>query len=380
MFKYQVKHFKDLEFDLFCLSMFILVFGEALISLFVPIYLYNSGYQIYQIVWFSFLMAAFFVLFSYRAAKLVADIGIKHSILLSNFFTVLFYLGLIYINDLLFVLLPFVYGFAMLTFNYAYHTKFYLHSKKASRGKSVANMSILLLIAAAAAPYVGGHLAEINFMYAFGFGAFLILISAIPLFLSKDNKVKLKFDSLNLANYVFSKKFRGNFLSFGGYAVESLIQRTLWPLFLIIIIGSLEKTGLVVSLSFVFSIVIYYFAGKVIDKFNRYKILKWGSILYFFSWIAKIFATSFKKILFINTYANFSQKILYLSFSAHGYDLARKNNFFEFIVAREVIFNLARVIVMPFVALIFWINYYPFVICFILASICSLSYVLIDKK
>ncbi|MBT4805206.1 hypothetical protein HON71_03465 [Candidatus Woesearchaeota archaeon] len=44
-------------------------------------------------------------------------------------------------------------------------------------------------------------------------------------------------------------------------------------------------------------------------------------------------------------------------------------------MGREIIFNLSRVIIMPILILVFFINVYPFVISFMIAALFSLGYV-----
>ncbi len=67
-------------------------FGESLINIFVPIYLFNQGYEIYHIIIFYFLVSFYFLVFSYSGAKLVGKIGEKHSILISTIFLITYYL------------------------------------------------------------------------------------------------------------------------------------------------------------------------------------------------------------------------------------------------------------------------------------------------
>jgi len=46
---------------------------------------------------------------------------------------------------------------------------------------------------------------------------------------------------------------------------------------------------------------------------------------------------------------------------------------------REIIFNLSRIIVLPFIILLFYINVHPFQISFIIAALFTLLYPLLGK-
>lgn len=375
------RFFKNEEMNHFYWSVFIMTFGESLISIFVPIYLYNLGFKIPQILLFYFLVSMYFVIFSYFGAKVTAKIGEKHSILISTPFLVIYYIGLIFVdsyNFLLFIL-PLLLALRMILFNYGYHLNFINHSEKTKRGQELALFGIVTLLATISAPYLGSILATFNFTILFIISSFLIFLGTVPLFFSKDKCEKIDFSIYSLFQKIKSKENRGNFISFSGYAIESIIGRTIWPIFLIIIIGTINKTGLIISVSMLVSLLAFYFVGRLTDKLNRIRLLKIGTILYFFAWIGRIFADTAFKVLFVDSYKNLSEKILHLPWSAHSYDLAKRKNYFEFIVSREIIFNLIRIVVFPVLILIFWIDFYPFIISFIVASIFSIGYIFIDK-
>ena len=373
--------FKNKEFNQFYVAVFIMTFGESLINIFVPIYLFSLGFKIYQILFFYFLVSLYFLVFSYIGAKIVSKIGDKHAILLSTPFLILYYMGLIYINsnNLIFLLLPLLLSLRMVLFNYGYHLNFINHSQKTKRGQELATFGIIILLATVFAPYLGSIIANVNFTIVFIISSILITIGTTPLFFSKDKFEKIDFTSIGVFRKIFSKENKGNFISFSGYAIESIIGRTIWPIFLIIIVGTINKVGLLISASMLFSLLSFHFIGKLTDKVSKIKLLKIGTLLYFFAWVGRIFANTAYKILFIDSYKNLSENILHLPWSAHSYDLAKRNNYFEFIVSREIIFNFTRILVFPILIFIFWIDFHPFIISFSIAGFFSLGYIFIDK-
>ena len=376
-----INFFKNKEFNQFYFAVFVMTFGEALINIFVPIYLFSLGFKIYQILFFYFLVSLYFLIFSYTGAKIVSKIGEKHSILLSTPFIVLYYMGLMHINsnNLIFLFLPLLLSLRMILFNYGYHLNFINHSEKTKRGQELAIFGIITLLATVFAPYLGSILASVNFTTVFIISSILITIGTIPLFLSKDKFERINFTSIGVFKKIFSKENRGNFISFSGYAIESIIGRTIWPIFLIILVGTINKTGLLISASMLFSLLAFHFVGKLTDKVSKIKLLKIGTLLYFFAWVGRIFADTAYKVLFIDSYKNLSEKILHLPWSAHSYDLAKRSSYFEFIVSREIIFNFIRVLVFPILIFIFWIDFHPFIMSFSIASFFSLGYIFIDK-
>ncbi len=366
------------------LSIFIMYFATSLIGIFVPIYLYSIGYQISSIVFFYFLVSFYFVLFSTLGAKIFSRIGIKYSIILSTPFLILYYLGLniIEIGSYLFFLLPVFLSLHMIFFNYGYHMNYIEHSEKKKEGKEVSLIGILTTIATAAAPFIAGIIiVETSYDFLFLIGSFLLVLGTIPVFFLKEKNNEFPIDFVLVKKYLLEKKHSGNVMSFTGYAIESIIGRTLWPIFLIILLIKTDTVGFFVSISFIFSIIVYYFIGNFTDRFkNKDKLIRWGTLFYFFGWLGRLFVNSPLKVILVDTYKSMSQKILHVPWSVSSYDIARKEKYFMFIVTREITYNLARIIILPLVFLFFFLDFYPFLISFLLASFFTLFYPLLKKK
>lgn len=373
--------FKNKELNHFYLAIAIMIFGESLINIFVPIYLYQAGFSVSSIITFYFLLSFSFVIFSYLGAKIVARIGVKHSILFSTPFIIFYYLGLSELNSFnwLFFILPVLLSLRMIFYNYGYHLNYIIHSNRKKRGRELSFIGIITIIMTIIAPLLGGLLAAYSFKALFILGASLVVLGTLPLFITQENYETIEFTSKDLFKKIIGKKQRGNLISFSGYAIESVIGRVIWPVFLIIILRTTSRTGLIVTASMLLSMVVFYMIGKFTDKYDKIKLLKIGTLLYFFGWVGRIFASSSFRILLIDSYKNVSEKILHIPWEAHSYDLAAKENYFRFIVSREIIFNLSRIIVMPILILVFWLNFYPFIISFIIASGFSLGYLFINK-
>jgi len=349
---------------------------------FVPIYLYNLGYSITYIIFFFFLLALSFVVFAYPGAKIVSRIGSKHSILFSIFLIIIYYLGLNIIDKypLLFFILPILLSWMHILFNFGYHLNFITHSERKKRGREISVIWMVSILAATLAPLIGGILANYSFTLLYSMGSLILIVGTIPLFLTKDNHERFRFTPAGFIKKIFSKQERGNALSFAGYAIESYIGGIVWPIFLIIILVSLTKTGFIIMASMLLSSIAIYFMGIITDKFDKIKLLKFGTILYFLGWVGRIFADSALKIFMVDSYKNISQRILHLPWQVQAYNLATKHGYFGFIVEMEVIYNIARIIVMPFIMIIFLIDWHPFTLSFIIAAISSLGYMFINKK
>ena len=375
--------FRNKELNHFYSAVAIMTFADSLINIFVPIYLFQLNYPIYSIIFFYFLVSFSFVIFSYPGAKIVSKIGVKHAILYSTPFLIAFYLGLRIINQhsWIFFLLPILLSWRMILYNYGYHLNYIVHSDSKNRGKEVSFLAGLAIVVHVLSPLIGGFIAlYAGFQVLYIIGSILLVAGTIPLFFSKDKYESLKFTRKDLWKAIFSKKEKGTLISFSGYAIESIIGRTIWPIFLITVLISISKTGIVVTLSMIISLLVFYFIGKITDKYNKIKLLKFGTLLYFFAWIGRVFADSTLKIFVVDSYKNVAEKVLHIPWSTKTYDLALRRGYFRFLVGREIIFNFSRIIIMPFLMLLFYFDIYPILISFILAAIFSLGYIFLDDK
>ena len=379
---YLHKYLKNKELNHFYLTIVLMNFGISLISIFVPIYLYKLGYSITQILFFFFIWSLSYVIFLYPGSKIVSKIGAKHSILLSTFFAIIYYFGLNFIDNLsfLFFVLPALNALHTLFYWHGYHTLFILHSDKKQRGKEIGFSYILTFASIAIAPFIGGLIAKETFTLLFCIGNFFILISTIPLFLTKENYCPNHLTFKSFYKSVLSRKEKKDILSFSGYAVESIIQAVLWPIYIIIILGTYFKTGLIVSLTTGISLIGIYVAGVLSDKYNKIKLIKIWSVFHSLAWIARIFVNSMTKIFFIDSYKGLTQKLLYVPWETQIYKLADKRKYFEFIIFEHLIFQFTRVLILPILMAVFFFDFYPFVTTFIIAAFFSLFYGFIKRK
>ena len=381
---HHIHHFlRSKEMNEMYLSYGIFNFALGLISVFIPIYLYKLNYSISAILFFFFLNSLAFVAFSYLGVKIVSRLGVKHTMLLSGFFLILFLLGMQFLQTWpwLFFALPILRAFKMILYNYSFHLNFIRHSDCKDRGKEVSMIQASAVLAGILSPFMGGVILHFSsFTILFTVGSFCVFLAMVPLFMTDETYEPISFEKGRLFSGIFKKKNLPLVASFSGYAIESWIGMVIWPIFLYLIFANSESVGNITSLTAFLTLIIFYFVGRLTDKKDKRLMLTIGTILYFFGWLGRIFVSGLGSVLVIDSYKNVTQQILFVPWSAYSYDLAAQRNYFKFIVRREVVFNLSRVIVLPLLALIFYFNFHAFTLTFILAALFSLFYVTLNDK
>ncbi|KKW07356.1 MAG: Major facilitator superfamily [Candidatus Moranbacteria bacterium GW2011_GWE1_49_15] len=371
-------HFlKNKEMNELYISYAIFQFAVGIISIFEPIYLYKIGYSVTEILFYFLLVSVYFLAFSFLGTKIVSRLGVKHTMLSAVPLYIVYFLGLKFVAQapVLFFVMPFFKAVKMQLYNYGFHLNFVEHSDRKKEGREVALIQMGALLAGGLAPFFGGMIIKFySYPVLFGAGSVLLAVSMIPLFLTEDRHEKISFNKKDLFKGVLKKENRGALLNFSGYAVESWIGFILWPIFLYVIFKDTESVGLAASLSTVLTIALFYVVGKKTDNANKEKMLRAGSVFYFFGWAARLFAYNFTSVFFIDTYKNLSMKFIQVPWSAYFYEEAKKRNYFYFIVEREIIFHFARIIAVPFLMAIFYFNVAPYQIAFSIAALASLFY------
>jgi len=188
---------------------------------------------------------------------------------------------------------------------------------------------------------------------------------------------KATFSTRDLIRFLVSKKNIWINTSFIGYAFEARIGEILWPIFLLLLVGSLKVVGGLYSLTFLFSLLVLYFVGKATDKRGKRELIARGTFLHSLGWVARLFVFNPLTVFLADSFKNMAQSILHIPWCALSYDIAKKQNYFEFIVAREIVFKGARVVLFPLVILLFYTVGFNFKLVFLLAAISSLFYVTI---
>lgn len=363
----------------------IMRFGKSLMSIFVPIYFYQLGYPIEKILLFFTLGAFSYVILSYLFAQVVSRAGVNHAMLFSVPFTILYYFGLRYIEQFpeLFFVLPVIVSIGSLMMNFGYHMNYLQHSNDGVRGEEVSLSQIIFTTASSIAPFLGGLIASIlGFSNLFLVGAIVLFLGYIPLFLNTADNIKINFSFADMWSKFKDDHDWGNFVSFAGYAIDASLNRTIWPIFVLVILGAVSKTGLIISLSTIISIILYAAIGEITDKYDKSKLINIGAILSAIGWAGRIFVRGFTSILLINAYGSIAYKILYIPWVAKSYDLADSSyeDTYLFVVTREIAYKASRVIFLPLLALVFYIDFYPFIISFVAGAAFSLLYMFLGKS
>lgn len=342
--------FRNRELNEIYTSLSIRAFALSMISVFVPIYLLQLGYSLTSVLIFYVVLNGIHALFVIPAAKISSRFGFKHSILFSIPLLIIFFLLLftIKIYDWPLYFLAIIFGLNNSLFWIGYHVDFSKFSKKKHRGEEVGFARIFSSFFSMIGPLIGGViLAFISFKFLFIVVSLLLFVSVIPLFYSKDIHDPINFSTKR----IFTDQKLKNYFSFFGYGVETGIAFIIWPIFIFFsILNDFTSLGFIITISSISSLIFVFFIGKFSDK-KRRLVLKIGAFFNAIIWGLKTFAKTFMHVFILDFFHGMTRTAISVPFDALSYDKANESDIVEFIIFRETIIQVGRVIL--FISMMF---------------------------
>ncbi|MFA6407244.1 MAG: MFS transporter [Candidatus Paceibacterota bacterium] len=363
----------------------LIYFGESLVSVFVPVYLWKLDFQLWQILFFYFLNSLFFVILTFLMLPWFKKLSDKMMMFLSIPFLVAYFLVLKLIPDIgaMFYVAPFLLACSALLFNVGYNLDFSKATDDKKLGREVGTRYTVGALTQFAAPFLGGILiTTVGFSGTFFVAALVLFVAVFPLFFFPHHHLPLSLKRSALVSFLEQPKLGMLNLACAGYAMETIIGRVVWPFFIFIAVGSIENLGGVVSVGLLASALATYFVGFLSDDGKRRKALAWTTGLFSFVWVLRLFFKSVPGVVGSHIGGNIINSSLMVAFSSQLYKITRlAPNPSLFILSREVLYQLARVFFLPvlmFLAFMLPLDIF-FSVSFGMAAILSLSFLFANK-
>src|SRR3989344_387126 len=345
--------FRNKEVDALYITLALTQFVGGLAGIFVPIYLWNLGEPLWKVLYFFLLKSVFYIFLTFFSIPFIKKLSDKLLMLLSIPFLALYYFGLNFFTEIpaFFYLLPVLHSASGFLFNVGYHMSFVGAADGDSLGRQIGARSLASSLVTLSAPFLGVVvIALAGFNSVFLMSVVLLFLAVLPLFyfpqrpLSPDISMKSVWSSLN-NKYLMPFTFSG-----AGYAAERMISTLVWPIFMFLSIGSIQKFGGVVSIGLLAGALITFFIGFLSDAGRRRKIIWWSTVLYALVWFSRIFYKTPFAVASSQVAGNTVFNSLLVGWESQYYKIAKAlPSPTSFILSRELLYHLVRV---PFLAFI----------------------------
>jgi MFS family permease len=322
--------------------------GLAMAYIFEPIYLYHLEFPLASIMWFYVEVYVLFCLLMSFGAKFAQKFGIKHSILISNFFYLIYWMTLFFIksHSVLFLVAPLFFALQKSFFWPAFDTLTSLVSNQTERGRQIGVLFVLVELAYIVGPFFGGYISQnFGFFYLFIGAGLLMILSSYPLFLSREIPIIGEFEIKKLI--VFVRNNPRNMIGYWGYA-EDLMQMSLWPILMFTILHGYFDVGLIMTFASLVACMLMLYLGKLADYKDKSRLIKYISVFYGISWVVRFLAIDTISVIIFDVLTKIGKGLINIPIVSLTFETARLRNsgftlmyttFFEFSLALGKIFT-----------------------------------------
>jgi hypothetical protein len=358
---------KNAELNELYLSLALRHFCLALIGTFVPLYFLKIGFSLREVFIFYAIVSAIQFMLVPFATVLASKIGFKHMMTISGPLTIGLFAVLYSMNGVNWYLTVFtavLFGAGNIFFRMGTHLDAATNSHGEKRGSELGMINIIESIFKAMAPLAGALILFVfNFQILFIIASIILLISTVPLFMSKDQRDPLHFNLL--------KSLRGHnikhTLNYIASGVEFDSNTIVWPIAIYFILNqSYQRVGEVASGSLLVAILVLYFVGKWSNN-HRKQVIKITSIGLVITWILRVTVQNTPQILALESAHNSFESGYYIAQDASIYDRSERNGILKYIFYYQLMVNLGRL--MMFLLLVIMPDYQFGLILGVIASV-----------
>lgn len=344
----------------------ILCITGQLFGLFLPIFLYQLfNFNIAWVLVYYFIQDfSYFLILPFACRLFMNRLGLKDSLRLSVILGSIYYLTFYFVFNyfsigqydfqaIIWIASILGANIVVLTlFRSSYwvplHTEIAKLTDKENRGKQLSLIAVTQVIIGALMPLLAGLILNaFNYGVLFLIGAAIYIFALIPFSKLPEMKENFSWSYRKTIREFKSKEKRKLLIAYAGDGAENVVGLIIWPIFIWKLLeGNYFEVGVLSSFIVLLTVGLQVVAGKRIDKGDKSKMLKYGSVLYAIGWIFKIFiATSFQ-IFITSTYHSTVKILARTSFDTLNYEIAADNGHYvdEYTVIREMSILLGKML------------------------------------
>jgi len=366
-------------------STLILNFAVSTVTIFEPVFLYLLFIDKYGltktlqlVMWFYLGVYIIYFLVLPLGAKFARRFGYEHSIAISTIFTAWFYLSLFGAAQNISFIFASIIIYALWKMFYwpAYHCDFAHFSAQGEQGRQISNLLVLESVIFILGPLFGGLILKFfGFNVLFILAALLMILSNVPMLLTKEKFEPADFSYSRAYRRLFSQANRRKMFSLLGFG-EELIVLTIWPIFIYVAVKDFLGLGVITSISVLVTTIVFLYIGRVTDKGDGRWLLKYGVIFYFFSWLLRLIVRGLAGVFLVDVYSRIAKQSVAIPLTAITYKEAQDTSIIKTVLFFEMSLVLGKIIAgaLAIILLQFFIPGWNSL--FIMSALISLLYLL----
>lgn len=323
-------------------------FAHSLVMVFVPIYLMIIGYSLVESLFVLAICEIVTIIAAIPLASFASKVGLKHSILYRipvSIVLILWLESMAFIDLSLASLLIVgaLWGVSRTFYWISLNSEFVENSDKRRRGEEIGFLIALPIIVSVGSPMIGGVVLEFLGSYIlFSIFILLMVLSVVPFFLSQDYKKHFRFDirkiKPNLGNRLNMAMIIQGLLIIGEYI--------LWPLYTYTVFNDIIFAGIVASIASLGTAFITLLIGRVCDRMDKQKMLVFGVIGLFATWLLRYFAVTSMEFLILSFIGGVFAVLVNIPLFTAFSDISKvKRRIVNNVTVREMFLSVGRAVI-----------------------------------
>ena len=321
--------FFDKELHLFELSVWVQAFALSLISVFVPVILWQLGLSLVSIVGFYLLFNVIDVPLNFVAQRFIERYGARFAIIVAILFELVYFSTLFTMRDNFWHILVLAVALAVFdTFYWIGHM--YIFSEAAHKNSlirdDIGTLRVIRMVGGICAPFIGALiLINTNEQALIMISGLCMVLSLIPLFKMHKSRYKPEGKSASADFVLSAPRERVNYGSEILIGIHSELEDVILPFFLFLVFASITTVSYVPMLvSFAGLIVVFVTAHYSLKK-RVYALVGWGALIVALIWIGRIGYFDNKVLILVSVFAvSIARLFMEVPLDVNIYERARR--------------------------------------------------------
>ncbi|MEK7594621.1 MAG: hypothetical protein AAB436_03225 [Patescibacteria group bacterium] len=338
---YHLPRMKEMGRVYWCHSVGIL--GIQLAAIFVSIFLLKSGYSFREVLVFLLLQQVLSVALQYPVNKLFAYVRPHYLLAIGRIWFAIFFCLLATLNEHHWplALLALFWALDRTMYWSAFHYVFSMARAHKHGNRQIAGINALAILAATAAPAIGGVIATVfGINYTYIVAVLFIMLAAIPMITADKGPERTK---IQIPRHEI-KAMRPDMLAnmFNGTVVAA--EQNIWPMFVFLIVTSYAGIGALSSVIAAASVGVMLYVGRHEEVRGDQHYIKQGMAAYSLASVGRVLVQSTTQVFGLNMLSGIGRSLYVTPFMNRYYLNSDGEHKLGYITIMETAFEFGSVL------------------------------------
>ncbi len=294
IYNFHISKLLGSDLHLFEFSVWLHSFGLALISVFIPIILFQLGFSLLQILAFYAIFNIINVPLNLYARHIIEEYGARWAVILATIALIIYFVILHSLLSAHFIWLIVLAALLAFYDSFYWVGHLYIFVRSAHKSSNLRNdvgmLTAIRILGGLVAPIIGAYILIYGKEQTLIFVAALIMTaSLIPLYRMRHLVFKPEEPTQGFQEFFQKPSEKVNYFFSALDALRAETSEVIWPFFIFFIYGSLKEVAYIPMLISISGLLLTLVAGSFSLKRNIYKMIAWSSFAIAVFWALRLF-------------------------------------------------------------------------------------------